>query len=76
MADIVNSFFSLDTMKKQQEMLEIIQTNEKTSQYNLKLTNAQALEIIETKNHILKSYGRIEVETTIINKCFLFVTIY
>ena len=68
MNNFLTSNFSLENLQKQNEISKILETNEKALNYGLTLTNAQAVEIIETKNYILKSYGRIEFGTSIVNK--------
>jgi hypothetical protein len=68
MADIINNFFSLNVLQKQNEIFEIIKTNEETMEYGLRLSEEQALDIVETRNYVLKSYGRIELGSDLINK--------
>jgi hypothetical protein len=68
MADIINSFFSLDALQKQSEIYEIIKSNEESMQYGLRLSEKHVLDIVETRNYVLKSYGRIELGGDIINK--------
>lgn len=68
MSDINNSFFPLDILNNQNDMLELIKTNEKSMNYGLVLSSKDAKDIVETKNYVLKSYGRIEFGTTVINK--------
>jgi hypothetical protein len=47
---------------------EIVEMNEETAKYRLTLTVEEAKEIIEIRNHILESYGRIEIDTIVTKK--------
>lgn len=50
---------------------EVIQCNEITLQYGLKLSNTEAHDLVETRGHSLRSYGRIEFAGGVINKLIL-----
>lgn len=51
-----------------QAMKEIIQCNDFTTKYGLRLTEQQAIALVETRNQVLKANGRVEFSGGIINK--------
>jgi hypothetical protein len=63
--DIVNISSSLI---KKQAAQEIVKLNDYTSRFGLNLTHKDAAELVETRAHALKIYGRIEFGGGVIDK--------
>lgn len=61
MQNDMSSFFSLDVISNFLSVEQILNTNEKSQLYGLKLNQKDALELIEIKNNSLAANGRIEV---------------
>ena len=55
-------FNSMDSLMKEMQTNEILKVNEKTEKYGLTLTAEDAVEIVEIRNHLLRSYGRVELD--------------
>jgi hypothetical protein len=55
-------FNSMGSVMKEIQTNEILKTNEETRKYGLTLTAEEATEIVEVRNHLLQSYGRIELD--------------
>ena len=60
-----------DLIINQQATNEIIKCNEKTSKYNLILSQKEAKELVRTRNEALTSNGRIEFGGGVINKIIM-----
>jgi len=52
---------------KQRAVSEVLQCNRYSSQYGLSLTQVQALELVQTRDDMLKAFGRIEFGTGILD---------
>lgn len=61
-------FNSMNTALKEIQTDEILQSNRVSQKYGLVLTTEEANEIIEARDHILQSYGRIELDSGITTK--------
>ena len=55
-------FNSMGSIMKEIQTNEILQTNEVSKKYGLALTAFEAAEIVEVRNHLLQSYGRVELD--------------
>ncbi len=55
-------FKSMGSVMKEIQTNEILQTNEETKKYGLALTAEEATEIVAERNHLLQSYGRVELD--------------
>lgn len=55
-------FNSMGSAMKELQAYEILMTNEVTGKYGLKLTAEDAMEVIEVRNQLLLSYGRVELD--------------
>lgn len=56
---------------EKQAVSEVLLCNKITEQYSLILSEEQALELVETRSHSLKSFGRVEFGGGIIEKIIL-----
>lgn len=61
-------FNSMGLVMKEIQTNEILQTNEVSKKYGLVLTALDAAEIVEVRNHLLQSYGRVELDMTATRK--------
>ncbi|NBJ16399.1 MAG: hypothetical protein FNP40_12730 [Dehalobacter sp. 4CP] len=50
---------------------EILECNEQTARFGLQLSASEALELVETRAHSLRSFGRVEFAGGMINKLIL-----
>ncbi|KUO73105.1 MAG: hypothetical protein APF77_20785 [Clostridia bacterium BRH_c25] len=55
-------FNSMGSMMKELQVNEILRTNEETKKYGLILTAEEAAELVEVRNQLLRSYGRVELD--------------
>lgn len=55
-------FGAMDAAMKELQTNEILKTNEETMKYGLSLTAEEAVEIVESRNQLLRSYGRVELD--------------
>jgi hypothetical protein len=62
------SLFSVETLSEQASADEILQLNQKTEQYGLSLTPAQARELVQARSEQLTASGRVEVGSATIGK--------
>ena len=62
---------SLDLLLKDILFNEIMQLNDKSRKYGLILSAEDAREIIEARNRILRSYGRVEMDNSVTKKLIL-----
>lgn len=53
---------SMGSVMKELQANEILKTNEETRKYGLTLTAEEAAEVVEVRNHLLQSYGRVELD--------------
>lgn len=68
MADIIRFISPLDTMLKQTAINKITSTNIQSQSFGLRLTETDALQIIESRDEALKTLGRVELGFDIIKK--------
>lgn len=61
-------FNSMGTVLNETQVNEILQTNEEAKKYGLILTVQDAKEIVEVRNRVLQSYGRIELDIGVTRK--------
>lgn len=59
---------SIDNVLKEIQINEILNINKESQKYGLYLNTAEVEEIIETRNHVLPSYGRVELDMGVISK--------
>lgn len=62
------SLFSVEALSEQASADEILQLNQKTEQYGLSLTPAQARELVQARSEQLTASGRVEVGSATIGK--------
>lgn len=55
-------FDSIENVLMEIHINEMLKTNEESRKYGLWLSAQDAKEIIETRNHVLQNYGRIELD--------------
>ncbi|GAU78972.1 DUF6323 family protein [Fusibacter sp. 3D3] len=60
--------FSLELLSQKLALEEILESNDRSGLYGLKLTSEDALVLIEARNQALISHGRIEVGSATIGK--------
>ncbi len=60
--------FSLELLSQKLALEEILESNNRSSLYGLKLTPQDALALIESRNQALVSHGRIEIGSATIGK--------
>lgn len=60
--------FSLERLSQKLALEEILESNDRSGLYGLKLTPQDALVLIESRNQALVSHGRIEVGSATIGK--------
>jgi len=60
--------FSLERLSQKLALEELLESNDKSGLYGLKLTPQDALVLIESRNQALVSHGRIEVGSATIGK--------
>lgn len=63
-----NIFELLQLQKRQNEIVTLIQSNDKTQKYGLSLSKEDAAELIECRDESLKKYQRVELGTSILDK--------
>ncbi|MPM57342.1 hypothetical protein SDC9_104164 [bioreactor metagenome] len=68
MPDIIGFPFSADLICRQMMTKEIMKTNEKSKEYNMVLSEKDAVDLIDTRNYALKSLGRVEIGTGVISR--------
>lgn len=61
-------FGSANDVLKSVQVNEILQINEESQEYGLRLTPSEAEEIIKVRNDVLQSIGRVELSTDVIKK--------
>lgn len=61
-------FYLLQNKKKQEEVTSLILCNDKTQQYGLSLSEAEAGELVVCRNDSLKKYQRVEFGAGILDK--------
>lgn len=66
--NLPNIFNFEQTMLSEVYINELLQTNEETKKYGLELTLEDSLQIINTRNKVLKNYGRIELSFEVTKK--------
>lgn len=69
--DNLSVSFSPNSLIEKATVKQILLTNEVSQQYVLSLSEADAKQLVETKNYCLKTLGRIEVGGEIINDIIL-----
>ncbi|HYE80823.1 MAG TPA: DUF6323 family protein [Clostridia bacterium] len=55
-------FNSMGSLMKELQVSEMLKTNEETEKYGLILTAEEAAELVEVRNQLLHSYGRVELD--------------
>lgn len=68
MWELVNFSNALAAIGEQNAVKAIIDTNLKSKQYGLVLSEQDAREIIQSRNYVLKSLGRVELGIDVISK--------
>jgi hypothetical protein len=63
-----NVFDSMNIMLREMQINELLRVNEESQKYGLTLTAAEVKEIIEARNQVLQSYGRVELEMEVTRK--------
>jgi len=58
----------INTKLMEPQINEILKTNEESQKYGLMLTVKEVKEIIEVRNQVLQSYGRVELGIDVIKK--------
>lgn len=58
------AFFNSDNLSAN----ELLKTNDASIEYGLKLTQKEAVALIQSKNEVLRSYGRVEIGAGIVGK--------
>lgn len=58
------AFFNSDNIA----VNELLKTNDASIEYGLRLTQKEAIALIQSKNEILRSYGRVEIGAGIVGK--------
>lgn len=74
MADILNLLNPLSLMLIDDGVNELLKTNEEICNYGLVLSAKDAKEIVEYRNEVLQSYGRIELSMEVLEKITLAVS--
>mgnify|MGYP001161896799 CR=1 FL=1 len=60
MSNLLSLFHSQNNLADQKSMDKLLQTNDLSSQYGLRLTSEDALELVQARNETLQGYGRLE----------------